>query len=173
MLLLMLCLVACGHSPSSSATSAGTVVTPSVAQPAASAKIAASLRHVVQRLRTDGITAANAAARHAASYSTPWVRVDASGRIQAVIRVTQMGEDVQAQLKQHQVQLEHLDSERQLIQAWVPFGQLESIAMLSFVRYIQPPSYAVRRSSLVMVFPFYEASHVTRGYAAARHALAS
>lgn len=146
MSLLVLCLVACGRAPSSSATSAGTLPTPAPAASAASAKIAASLRGVVQRLRADGMTAANAASRHAASYSTPLIRVDAGGRVQAVILVTHVDEDIQAQLEQHQVQLEHVDAERRLIQAWVPFEQLELIAMLSFVRYIQPPSYAVRRS---------------------------
>lgn len=112
----------------------------------ASTKIAAPLRAVIQRLHTAGVTASNAMARHATSYSTALVRVDTAGRLQVVLRVTAVDTVVTTQLVQQQMQIEHLDPDRYLIQGWIFFERLVMIAKLPFVRYIRPPSYAARRS---------------------------
>lgn len=112
-----------------------------------STKIASSLRDVMQRLHNDGVTASNATERHAASYSTTVVRVDATGRLQVVLQVTAADTSATAQLGQHGMLVEHVDASRHLIQGWVFFERLTTIAALPFVQYIRPPSYAVRRSS--------------------------
>jgi len=111
-----------------------------------SEKIAASLRHVIQRLHADGVTASNAMSRDAASYSNALVRVDTAARLQVVLQVTAVDVSVTAQLTQHQMQIEHVDTDRQLIQGWIFFERLATLATLPFVQYIRPPSYAVRRS---------------------------
>jgi asparagine synthetase B (glutamine-hydrolysing) len=110
-----------------------------------SEKIAWSIRSVAQRMRQDGITAANVATRQAESYTTPLVRVDHAGRLHAVILVTMVDDQVEAVLEEHQVRIEIADASLRMIQTWIPFDRLEHIAALPFVRYIQPPSYAVRR----------------------------
>lgn len=143
-----LVVLACGTAapppPAPPAATTGAVSIP-LRSDAAAAKIAAAIRSVVQRLQQDGITAATAAARQAESYTTSLVRVDHTGSIQAVILVTAVENQVESILAQHQARIEIADAELRLIQAWVPFERLEQIAALPFVRYIRPPSYAVRR----------------------------
>lgn len=108
-------------------------------------KIAVAVSQVAQRMRADGITADNAAARQTESYSTPLMRVDQHGNLHVVILVTTIDARVESRLEQHGVRIEFVHTELRMIQAWVPFDRLERIAILPFVRYIRPPSYAIRR----------------------------
>jgi asparagine synthetase B (glutamine-hydrolysing) len=144
-LLLPLLMAACGspQQPPISSTDAASSHTQPTAP--ASEKIAASIRSVAQRMRQDGITAANVATRQAESYTTPLVRVDHTGMLHAVILVTTVDDQVEAVLEEHQVRIEIADVSLRMIQTWIPFDRLERLAALPFVRYIQPPSYAVRR----------------------------
>jgi hypothetical protein len=112
-------------------------------QPAA--KIASAVSRVVQRMRADGITADNAAARQTESYSTPLMRVDQHGNLHVVLLVATPNAGVVSRLEQHGVRIEFVHTELRMIQAWVPFDRLERIAELPFVRSIRPPSYASRR----------------------------
>ena len=108
-------------------------------------KIASPLQRVVQRMQQDGVTAANVRARHAEKYSTPLVRVDAQGRVHTAILVTTFDAEVKSILAIHQVSIEHADAQSRLVQAWIPFDRLTTIAGLPFIRYLRPPSYASRR----------------------------
>lgn len=112
--------------------------------PAAS-KIASPLQRVVQRMQQDGVTAANVTTRQAERYSTPLVRVDAKGRVHTAILVTTFDAQVESALTTPQVSLEHVDAQARLVQAWIPFDRLATVAALPFVRYLRPPSYATRR----------------------------
>jgi hypothetical protein len=116
-------------------------------KPAASVsgKIASSLYTVVQRMRHDGLTAANAAVRNAEAYSTPGVRVDHTGSIETSISVTTVDQEVESRLEHYQARIQVADATLRIIQAWIPFEHLETIAALPFVLYIRPPSYAIRR----------------------------
>jgi len=96
-------------------------------------------------MQQDGMTAANVTTRHAERYSTPLVRVDARGRVHTAILVTTFDAQVEAVLTTHQVSLEQADAQARLVQAWIPFDRLATVAALSFVRYLRPPSYASRR----------------------------
>lgn len=135
--LLYLCLVvpACGTSPA----------TPPASNDPASTKIASPLRHTIARLQQDGITAANAAQRQVETYATPLVRIDRHGRLHVVLVVSSVDDQVQLWLEAYQVDIEDTDATLLLVQAWVPFERLEEVARLAFVRYIRPPSYALRR----------------------------
>jgi hypothetical protein len=66
--------------------------------------------------------------------------------LQVVLQVTAVDASVTAQLVQQQMQIEQVDTAAHVIQGWVFFEQLATLAMLPFVQYIRPPSYAVRRS---------------------------
>jgi hypothetical protein len=112
---------------------------------ATSGKIASAIATVVQRMRADGLTATNATARHAEAYSTPVVRVDPKGRIQTYIAVTTVDGEVESVLEQYQARIEVADTRLRIIQAWVSFDYLETLAARPFVLYIRPPSYAIRR----------------------------
>ena len=117
---------------------------PPSGSPAAS-KIASSLQRVVQRMQQDGVTAANVTTRHAERYSTPLVRVDAQGRVHTAILVTTFDAQGESVLITHQVSIEQADAQSRLVQAWIPFDRLATVAALPFVRYLRPPSYASRR----------------------------
>jgi hypothetical protein len=118
---------------------------PASAEVPPTAKIASAVSQVAQRMRADGITADNAAARQTESYSTPLMRVDQHGNLHLVLLVATPDARVGSRLEQHGVRVEFVHTELRMIQAWVPFDQLERIAALPFVRYIRPPSYAIRR----------------------------
>ena len=108
-------------------------------------KIASSLHSVVQRMHQDGVTAANVANRHAETYSTPLVHVDTLGRVHTAILVTVFDTQVESVLTTHQVTIERADAQLHIVQAWVPFDRLETVAALPFVRSLRSPSYASRR----------------------------
>ena len=112
--------------------------------PAAS-KIASPLQRVVQRMQQDGVTAATVTAHRTERYSTPLVRVDAQGRVHTAILVTTFDAQVESVLTTHQVSIEQADTQARLVQAWIPFDRLATVAALPFVRYLRPPSYASRR----------------------------
>lgn len=118
---------------------------PCLAEVPVTSKIASPLQHVVQHMQQDGVTATNVTGRHPARYSTPVVRVDARGRVHTVILVTTFDLQVESALATHQVVIERVDVQTRLVQAWIPFDRLETVAALSCVRYLRPPSYASRR----------------------------
>jgi protein gp37 len=108
------------------------------------AKIAAPIRHVLQRLRDDGVTMQNVAARTTTSYSNRLVRVDALGRVHAVIRVISFDPQVVSDLQAENVYIEQTAGQ-DTIQGWIPFDRVEQVAALSFVRDLRPPRYAIHR----------------------------
>src|SRR5262249_23167445 len=122
-----------------------TLQTPPLSGSPATSKIASSLLRVVQRMQQDGVTAGNVTARHAERYSTSLVRVDTAGRVQTAILVTTFDAQVEAVLTTQQVAIERADARARLVQAWIPFDRLITVAALPFVRYLRAPSYASRR----------------------------
>ena len=122
-----------------------TMQTPPPSGSPATSKIASSLRSVVQRMQQDGVTAANVTARHTERYSTPLVHVDTQGRVHTAILVTTFDAEVESVLTTHQVSIERADAQARLVQAWIPFDRLATVAALPCVRYLRPPSYASRR----------------------------
>jgi len=124
---------------------ADTLQTPPLSGSPATSKIASSLQRVVQRMQQDGVTADNVTARHAETYSTPLVQVDAAGRVQTAILVTTFDAQVESALTAHQVTIERANAQAHLVQAWIPFDRLTTVAALPFVRYLRAPSYASRR----------------------------
>ena len=107
--------------------------------------IAVVLRRVVSRMHHHGLTAANVATRQPETYTPPLVRVDVLGRLHTAIQVSTFDPQVEAALVAQHVQLDRVDISARVVQAWVPFDRLESVAALSFVCSIRPPRYAQRR----------------------------
>lgn len=108
-------------------------------------KVASLIRDVVQRMHDDGVTPANVATRSTTDYSNPFVRVDARGRIHTVIVVTQVTPEVISDLRALQVQEIQTHAGQTIIQGWVPFDRVVTVAALPFVHHIRPPRYARRR----------------------------
>ncbi len=109
------------------------------------AKIATAIRTVIQRLRDDGITATNAVARQAATYSNALVRVDPEGRVHTAIVLTHIDAQVMAMLMAQHVRIERRDDVTYSLHSWIPFEHLETVAAMPFVRFVRPPRYASRR----------------------------
>ncbi len=127
--LVLACVTACG---------ASTPPAPS----AMTAKISSSIHRVVQRMRADGVTAANVASRDVSSYANPLVRVDATGRIHTAVWVTQLQDHMLVELRRFQMHIERTDARQGVVQGWVPFHYIEDVAALSFVEHVRPPRYA-------------------------------
>lgn len=108
-------------------------------------KIASIIQNVIQRMHDDGVTRANVSARSAAEYSNPFVRVDAMGRIHADITVTQVTPDIMADLRASQIHIVQSHAGQTIIQGWVPFDRVVTVATMPFVHHIRPPRYAMRR----------------------------
>ena len=83
--------------------------------------------------------------RHAERYSTPLVHVDSGGRVHTAILVTIFDAQVESVLITQQVSIDRADVQARLVQAWIPFDRLATVAALPCVRYLRPPSYASRR----------------------------
>lgn len=126
-------------------TTVGTIQPHAPSDSPATSKIASSLQRVVQRMQQDGVTTANVTARQAERYSTPLVRVDAEGRVHTAILVTTFDAQVESVLTMHQVAIDRANAQARLVQAWIPFDRLATVAALPFVRHLRPPSYAHRR----------------------------
>jgi hypothetical protein len=116
-----------------------------LARAPAAHKIASPVQRVVQRMRQDGVTVHNVTARHPERYSTSLVRVDTAGRVHTVILVTMFDAQVESTLSAQQVAIERVEPQAGLVQGWIPFDRLETVAALPFVRFLRAPSYAARR----------------------------
>jgi len=81
----------------------------------------------------------------APTLSNRLVKVDGNGNIHTYIRVYTLGSAERSQLEAFGVNIEVVNEEYGIVQAWVPFGVIDSVAQLPFVRLITPPGYAVTR----------------------------
>ncbi len=148
--LLVLLMTSC-QAPSASDRTASTDAPPPVVTPAKGTdytshhKIASIIQNVIQRMHDDGVTRANVSTRSAAEYSNPFVRVDATGRIHADITVTHVTPEIMADLRASQVQIVQSHAGQTIIQGWVPFDRVVTVATMPFVHLIRPPRYAMRR----------------------------
>ncbi|ETX02371.1 MAG: hypothetical protein ETSY1_03860 [Candidatus Entotheonella factor] len=148
--LVILLMTSCQAPVASDRTASPEAPTPPVvasAKPSeqATMKIASLIQDVIQRMRDDGLTPANVATRSAADYSNPFVRVDAQGRIHTDMTVTQVTPEIMADLRALQVQNLKTHAGQTIIQGWVPFDRVVTVAALPFVQHIRPPRYAMRR----------------------------
>ena len=77
---------------------------------------------------------------------TPLVHVDTLGRGHTAILITVFDPQVESVLlTTPQVTMERADAQMHIVQAWVPFDRLATIAAFPCVRSLRPPSSASRR----------------------------
>jgi subtilisin family serine protease len=77
--------------------------------------------------------------------STPLVHVTGDGKIQSYVYVFSWGDAERAALFSNGVEIEIENAELGIVQAWVPYDQLERIAAREFVSEIAPPSYGMQQ----------------------------
>lgn len=109
---------------------------------AAAAKVASAIWHVVHRMQNEHVSTT---ARDTTAYSTPVVRVDASGRIQVDIVMAHVDDQTMSALHGLHVHIDSADARQHVIHGWIPFDRVQAVSSLPFVRYIRPPRYALRR----------------------------
>ena len=110
-----------------------------------SKKVSSSLRVVIDKMETLGITKDNATELGASSLSTTLVRVNDEGNIQTYVYVLTFGVDEKAHLEARDVLIEITNEKLGIIQAWIPYNRIEEVAQLPFVKRITPPSYGTPR----------------------------
>ncbi len=109
----------------------------------AAAKIAAPIAEAVGKLRA--AAAADGQIRSAQLYSTPFVKVDSRGRIQVYLHLANLGDEERRDLEDAGVHVEVAIERLRIVQTWLPFDQIETVAHMPLVVRITPPSYATPR----------------------------
>ncbi|MFN7950086.1 MAG: hypothetical protein U0610_00020 [bacterium] len=109
------------------------------------AKIAAPIAEIVGKLRAAAAAAPDGKVRSAQLYSTPFVKVDSSGRVQVYLHVASLGDEERRDLTDAGVRIDAAIERLKIVQTWLPFDQVEAIARLPLVVRITPPSYATPR----------------------------
>lgn len=82
-------------------------------------------------------------ARSYQSVSTPLVKVDERGRIECYLYVNKIDDSLLNQLKQLGAGLVEYDRDENIVQAWVPFQKIGTVASWQDVRRITAPHYGV------------------------------
>ena len=115
-------------------------------------KIGRRVRRKIKKLRDVGITQSNAPAREVSrQFSSPVIRVDDRARIQSYIRLNGLEPEKLGVLRAiPDLVIEAMNHDLNVVQAWLPYRQIESIAALGFVEKITPPSYGRTRTGSVL-----------------------
>ena len=109
------------------------------------APISSSLHAVLSRMSTYTPADATARSRGLTDFSNSLVHVGPAGDVQAYVYVASYGAAEASMLQNHDVVVELVDDASGIVQAWLPFAQVEAIARLPFVTRITPASYATSR----------------------------
>jgi len=106
--------------------------------------ISPSIRAVLSRIKSRGITRGNVDSAHVERFSNHLVRVHPSGLIEVYVHVSSCAERDITALYEHEVEIEVANCELGIVQALIPFDEVVEVARLSFVQAITPPSYEHR-----------------------------
>jgi len=114
-----------------------------------SEKVSSSLREMIEKMESLGITKENANEMKASSLSTPFVRVNDRGSIQTYVYVTNFGVDEKALLEKRDTVIEIINEKLGIIQAWIPYNKIDEVAQFPLVKRITAPSYGTPRGGSV------------------------
>jgi hypothetical protein len=110
-----------------------------------SSRVSPNLRAVLNKMKVRGITRQTARQLEASTLSNPLVRVNDEGKIQTYLHVHALGAQEKALLETYGIDIEIVNEEFGLVQAWVPFEKIDDVTMLPFIKRITPPSYGTTR----------------------------
>ena len=114
-----------------------------------SGKVSPLIRLKKEEMEGLGITAEKARTLKTPSLSNRLVTVDAQSNIHTYIQVYTFGSAERAQLEARGVRIEIVNEDYGIIQAWVPLDKIEEVAEISFVKRLEPPSYATTMAGSV------------------------
>ena len=110
-------------------------------------KIDSRVRRTADRMMAAGIDESNAASLNASQiFSDPLIRVDNEARIQLYLELSNVEAAERSILQSSGAEIELVNPDLLLVQAWVPFDRIELLAGFDFVLAIRAPDYASIRS---------------------------
>ena len=110
-----------------------------------SRKVSPIVRAVKENIEDRSITARSERGLNYSALSNPLVKVDEDGNIHTYIRVHSFGAAERAQLEAYDAEIETVNEQHGIVQAWIPFEVVDQVAQLTFVKLISPPGYRVTR----------------------------
>jgi len=111
-----------------------------------SRKIVSRLRVLIADFRVQGITSESAPATDVSRrFSSEFLKVDKTGRVQVDVSVTDTSEASLDLLRAHGLDIEIVNREFVMVQGWIPVEKLEDLAGEAVVKRIRPPSYGRSR----------------------------
>lgn len=84
------------------------------------------------------------------AYSTPLLAIDATGSIQTYIHVESLDGKRIIELQGYGVKTELVNEELKIIQAWIPFDQINNVSELLYVERITAPNYVFPQAGSVL-----------------------
>jgi hypothetical protein len=108
-------------------------------------KIGSKLLEVIHQLKADSETPNSPQGKNLEAYSTPFVKVSSTGDIRVYVHLRTFNDVSLETLKAHNLQIEISNAELRIVQGWIPYYSVESLAQLPVVEKIQAPSYDYRR----------------------------
>ena len=112
-------------------------------EPKEDSKISSAIRDVLREMQGMAVTSADTKAMQVSSLSVEgFLKIDEAGNIQAYVYVSVAGQDELVVLEEHEVTVELVNSDLNIIQGWIPFDRVEDVAALEFVRRVQTHDYA-------------------------------
>ena len=114
-----------------------------------SGKVSPLIRLKKEEMEGLGITAEKARTLKTPSLSNRLVTVDAQSNIHTYIHVYTFGSAERAQLEARGIRIEIVNEDYGIVQAWVPLDKIEEVAEISFVKRLEPPSYATTMAGSV------------------------
>ena len=116
----------------------------------ADSKIGSVIRGVIEGLRESGMTRTTGQSEEFRARSTKGIiRLDDEGHVQTYIYIEETSEEAREALEALGARVEIVDDEWGIVQAWIPFDQIDRIAGLELVERIETPDYGVTEAGSV------------------------
>ena len=116
------------------------------AQAGSERKIGPSLRALIARFETGGITRESFPGMDVPELAGPGLRLDGAGRVQVYVHLAESGEAELATLAAMEFETEVVNARLAIVQGLAPVDRLRDIAALGFVTRIVPPRYGLTRN---------------------------
>jgi len=109
-------------------------------------KIAPVLVQVLQQLEQANLAERSTEMTRPEEFSTPLVRIDRDARLQVYVHVDQIDDTRLADLRAAGLAVEQTSPQYGIVQGWISFERVQDLAVLTSVRRIRPPDYAMTQT---------------------------
>ena len=113
-------------------------------------KVSSIIRGVIKELRESGMTRTTGRSEEFRARSMKGIiRLDDEGNVQTYIYTEETSEEAREALEALGARIEIVDEEWGIVQAWIPFDQIDRVAGLELVKRIEAPDYGSTRTGIV------------------------